>query len=181
MDGVGRLVDRIKNPADEVTIHVVGKYVGYEDSYKSLNEALYHGGFKHRLRVNIRWVEAEALEQPGGEQLLDGADGILVPGGFGDRGTRGMMRAADDRARARHPLLRHLLRLPVGGGRVRPPRLRPRRRRLDGVRARDAEQRHLQAARPARRRRPGRDDAPRVVPVRAESRARRRARCTARP
>jgi CTP synthase len=89
------LVDRIKNPHDEITIHVVGKYVGYEDSYKSLNEALYHGGFKHRLRVNIRWVEAEALEQPGGEQLLDGADGILVPGGFGDRGTRGMMRAAE--------------------------------------------------------------------------------------
>jgi CTP synthase len=89
------LVDRIKNPADEITIHVVGKYVGYEDSYKSLNEALYHGGFKHRLRVNIRWVEAEALEQPGGEQLLDGASGILVPGGFGDRGTRGMMRAAE--------------------------------------------------------------------------------------
>jgi CTP synthase len=89
------LVDRIKNPAGEITIHVVGKYVGYEDSYKSLNEALYHGGFKHRLKVNIRWVEAEALEQPGGEQLLDGADGILVPGGFGDRGTRGMMRAAE--------------------------------------------------------------------------------------
>ncbi|MDQ3421722.1 MAG: CTP synthase [Acidobacteriota bacterium] len=95
MDGWADLVDRIKNPKDELTIHVVGKYVGYEDSYKSLNEALYHGGFKHRLRVNIRWVEAEALEQPGGEQLLDGADGILVPGGFGDRGTRGMMRAAE--------------------------------------------------------------------------------------
>jgi CTP synthase len=94
MDAWVDLVDRIKNPGDDVTIHVVGKYVGYEDSYKSLNEALYHGGFKHRLRVNIRWVEAEALEQPGGEQLLDGADGILVPGGFGDRGTRGMMRAA---------------------------------------------------------------------------------------
>jgi CTP synthase len=89
------LVDRIRNPVDELTIHVVGKYVGYEDSYKSLNEALYHGGFKHRLKINIRWVEAEALEQPGGEQLLDGADGILVPGGFGDRGTRGMMRAAE--------------------------------------------------------------------------------------
>jgi CTP synthase len=95
MAGWTDLVDRIKNPKDELTIHVVGKYVGYEDSYKSLNEALYHGGFKHRLRVNIRWVEAEALEQPGGEQLLDGADGILVPGGFGDRGTRGMMRAAE--------------------------------------------------------------------------------------
>jgi CTP synthase len=94
MDEWVDLVDRIKHPTDEVTIHVVGKYVGYEDSYKSLNEALYHGGFKHRLRVNIRWVEAEALEQAGGEQLLDGADGILVPGGFGDRGTRGMMRAA---------------------------------------------------------------------------------------
>jgi CTP synthase len=94
MDAWIDLVDRIKNPVDDVTIHVVGKYVGYEDSYKSLNEALYHGGFKHRLRVNIRWVEAEALEQPGGEQLLDGAHGILVPGGFGDRGTRGMMRAA---------------------------------------------------------------------------------------
>jgi CTP synthase len=95
MDAWIDLVDRIKNPSDEITIHVVGKYVGYEDSYKSLNEALYHGGFKHRLRVNIRWVEAEALEQPGGEQLLDGAHGILVPGGFGDRGTRGMMRAAE--------------------------------------------------------------------------------------
>ena len=95
MAGWTDLVDRIRNPSDDITIHVVGKYVGYEDSYKSLNEALYHGGFRHRLRVNIRWVEAEALEQPGGEQLLDGADGILVPGGFGDRGTRGMMRAAE--------------------------------------------------------------------------------------
>jgi CTP synthase len=88
------LVSRIKNPLDEITVHVVGKYVGYEDSYKSLNEALYHGGFPHRLKVNIKWVEAEALEAENGESLLDGADGILVPGGFGDRGTRGMMKAA---------------------------------------------------------------------------------------
>jgi CTP synthase len=95
MEAWSDLVDRIRHPADDITIHVVGKYVGYEDSYKSLNEALYHGGFKHRLRVNIRWVEAEALEQPGGAQLLEGANGILVPGGFGDRGTRGMMRAAE--------------------------------------------------------------------------------------
>jgi CTP synthase len=88
------LVSRIKNPLDEITIHVVGKYVGYEDSYKSLNEALYHGGFSHRLKVNIRWIEAEALEEREGVSLLDDADGILVPGGFGDRGTRGMMKAA---------------------------------------------------------------------------------------
>jgi CTP synthase len=88
------LVNRIKNPKDEITIHVVGKYVGYEDSYKSLNEALYHGGFPHRLKVNIKWIEAEALEEPNGSSLLDEADGILVPGGFGNRGTRGMMIAA---------------------------------------------------------------------------------------
>ena len=95
MEAWDDLVDRIQHPDDEITIHVVGKYVGYEDSYKSLNEALYHGGFAHRLRVNIHWVESEALEAPGGERLLDGADGILVPGGFGNRGTRGMMRAAE--------------------------------------------------------------------------------------
>jgi CTP synthase len=88
------LVNRIKNPVDDITIHVVGKYVGYEDSYKSLNEALYHGGFQQRLKVNIKWIEAEALEEPSGAALLDNADGILVPGGFGNRGTRGMMRAA---------------------------------------------------------------------------------------
>jgi CTP synthase len=89
------LVKKIKDPDDELTIHVVGKYTGYEDSYKSLNEALYHGGFANRLRINIQWVESEALEHEGGTRLLDRADGILVPGGFGSRGTRGMMRAAE--------------------------------------------------------------------------------------
>ena len=85
----------IKHPADEITIHVVGKYTGYEDSYKSLNEALYHGGFANRTRINIQWVESEALEQEGGTRLLDGAHAVLVPGGFGSRGTRGMMKAAE--------------------------------------------------------------------------------------
>jgi len=89
------LVDRIKNPTREVTIHVVGKYTGYEDSYKSLNEAVYHSGFAHRAKVTLHWVEAEALEREGGTDLLAGADGILVPGGFGSRGTRGMMKAAE--------------------------------------------------------------------------------------
>jgi CTP synthase len=89
------LIDRIKNPVDELTIHVVGKYTGYEDSYKSLNEAVYHGGFAHRLKVRLNWVEAEALEKEGGTSLLQGAHGILVPGGFGSRGTRGMMKAAE--------------------------------------------------------------------------------------
>ena len=88
------LVEGIKHPTSQVTVHVVGKYVGYEDSYKSLNEALYHGGFGQGVGVTIKWIEAEALEQEGGEQLLADADGILVPGGFGDRGSRGMMVAA---------------------------------------------------------------------------------------
>jgi CTP synthase len=74
---------------------VVGKYTGYEDSYKSLNEAVYHGGFAHRASVKLNWVEAEALEKEGGAALLAGADAILVPGGFGSRGTRGMMKAAE--------------------------------------------------------------------------------------
>src|SRR4026209_1260207 len=74
------LVRRIKSPAGEITIHVVGKYVGYEDSYKSLNEALYHGGFPHRVKVNIKWVEAEALEEPNGESLIADADRTPRPG-----------------------------------------------------------------------------------------------------
>jgi CTP synthase len=94
-DAWQELVHRIKNPLDELTIHVVGKYTGYEDSYKSLNEAVFHGGFAHRLKINLNWVEAEALEKEGGAQLLENSHGILVPGGFGSRGTRGMMKAAE--------------------------------------------------------------------------------------
>ena len=89
------LVERVQHPKDEITIHFVGKYVEYEDSYKSINEALYHGGFKHRLKVRLQWVEAEALEQPDGLRLLEDAVGILVAPGFGDRGSRGMMAAAE--------------------------------------------------------------------------------------
>ena len=89
------LVHRIKHPVDDLTIHVVGKYTGYEDSYKSLNEAVFHGGFANRLNVRLNWVEAEALEKEGSSSLLEGAHGILVPGGFGTRGTRGMMKAAE--------------------------------------------------------------------------------------
>jgi CTP synthase len=89
------LVERIRNPKDELTLHFVGKYVEYEDSYKSINEALYHGGFRHRLKVKLKYVEAEALEQQDGHRLLDDAVGILVAPGFGDRGSRGMMAAAE--------------------------------------------------------------------------------------
>ena len=102
MESWDELVERIRNPAGEVTVHVVGKYVGYEDSYKSLNEALSHAGFAHRLQVRIEWVEAEALES-GDCGPLGEADGILVPGGFGSRGSRGMLRAAGVARRRRIP------------------------------------------------------------------------------
>ncbi|MGE0043435.1 MAG: CTP synthase [Vicinamibacterales bacterium] len=95
MQAWDELLERIQHPVDELTVHVVGKYTGYEDSYKSLNEALYHGGFAHRVKINIQWVEAEALEADGGMSLLEGATAVLVPGGFGTRGTRGMMKAAE--------------------------------------------------------------------------------------
>ena len=88
------LVERIQHPDNELTIHFVGKYVEYEDSYKSINEALHHGGFRHRVKVRINYIEAEALEQDGGRRLLEDSVGILVAPGFGDRGSRGMMEAA---------------------------------------------------------------------------------------
>ncbi|MGH9649893.1 MAG: CTP synthase, partial [Terriglobales bacterium] len=90
------LVHRVYNPKDEVSIALVGKYVEYEDSYKSLKEALVHGALAHNLRANLVWIEAEGLETKdpadrSWEAQLEGYDGILVPGGFGKRGIAGML------------------------------------------------------------------------------------------
>ncbi|MFB3827503.1 MAG: CTP synthase [Bryobacteraceae bacterium] len=93
LDRWKEMVHRLKNPKDQVTIGLVGKYVEYEDSYKSLKEALLHGGLAHELKVNIRWIEAEDIVGPDREQRLEGYDGILVPGGFGKRGVEGMINA----------------------------------------------------------------------------------------
>jgi CTP synthase len=98
-----RLLERIRNPKGEVTIGIVGKYVSFEDSYKSLNEAMSHGGFAHQVKVVRRWVEAEDLEQGDVDRKLAGVDGILVPGGFGTRGTGGMVAAAEFARRTRTP------------------------------------------------------------------------------
>jgi CTP synthase len=87
------LVERIKHPADEVTIGIVGKYVAYEDSYKSLNEALLHGGVASNLKVRLRWIEAEDMVNGRLEAELSQVDGVLVPGGFGVRGVAGMIEA----------------------------------------------------------------------------------------
>jgi CTP synthase len=85
------IVDRFQNPEGEVTIGVVGKYIGLQDAYKSLNEALVHGGMANRVKVNIRWIDAELFEKDDAEiaALLEPMHGILVPGGFGERGAEG--------------------------------------------------------------------------------------------
>jgi CTP synthase len=85
------MLDRMKNPSGEVRIGLVGKYVEYEDSYKSLKEALLHGGIAHNVSVNIHWIEAERLIWPDCARELEAYDAILVPGGFGKRGTEGMI------------------------------------------------------------------------------------------
>jgi len=87
------MLERMQNPEDEVEIGLVGKYVEYEDSYKSLKEALLHGALAHRLKVNIHWIESEALAWPDCAEALERYDGILVPGGFGKRGVEGMINA----------------------------------------------------------------------------------------
>jgi CTP synthase len=87
------MVEKVKKPAGQVDIGLVGKYVGYEDSYKSLKEALLHGGLAHNAKVNIHWIEAEGLLEPDWERQLSPYDGILVPGGFGKRGIEGMIQA----------------------------------------------------------------------------------------
>jgi CTP synthase len=88
------LLDNIHNPVDEVRIGVVGKYVQLEDAYKSLREALVHGGLPHNLRTVIEWIEAEEIDSVAtAAQRLAHVDGILVPGGFGKRGIQGMIHA----------------------------------------------------------------------------------------
>ncbi len=87
------MIDRLRHPVDEVTIGIIGKYVDYEDSYKSLKEALLHGGLGHRLTVGLRWVEAEGIMAETAERQLGDLDGIVVPGGFGLRGIEGMIEA----------------------------------------------------------------------------------------
>ena len=92
------VVESFLHPKEEVTIGIVGKYVNLADSYKSLNEALAHGGISNDCRVNLRFVDSEKIEKVEIGGLLDGVDGILVPGGFGSRGIEGMI-AAVRRAR----------------------------------------------------------------------------------
>ncbi len=94
MSGWRRIAERIHNPEGEVTIAVVGKYTELKDAYKSLIEALTHGGFANNVRVKLDWIEAEIFENEDPAPFLEHVHGILVPGGFGQRGAEGKIRAA---------------------------------------------------------------------------------------
>jgi CTP synthase len=94
LDDWENLIKKIKAPRHSVTIAVVGKYVDLTESYKSLNEALYHGGIANDCRVNLNFVDSEKLDSGTCDQLLADADGILVPGGFGERGIEGKICSA---------------------------------------------------------------------------------------
>ncbi|MCI0445174.1 CTP synthase [bacterium] len=93
LEALEKLMERIRNPKNEVKIGVVGKYVELEDSYKSLYEALYHGGAANDSKVKIQWIEAEKILPENAAEMLGEMDGILVPGGFGLRGIPGMIHA----------------------------------------------------------------------------------------
>jgi CTP synthase len=88
-----KIVKKLKKPKTSTTIAIVGKYVDLEDSYKSLNEALCHGGLANEARVNLRFVDSECIEKEGLGDTLSDVEGILVPGGFGDRGIEGKIEA----------------------------------------------------------------------------------------
>ncbi len=88
------IMHRIKEPEGEVTIAIVGKYTGLRDAYKSLNEALVHGGIANTVKVNLDWIESEIFEKEDPAPYLQGVHGILVPGGFGERGSEGKIKAA---------------------------------------------------------------------------------------
>ena len=93
--------ERIRNPEGDVTIAIVGKYTGMKDAYKSLIEALSHGGIANKVKVNLDWIESEVFENEDPAPFLEHVNGILVPGGFGQRGAEGKIRAAQF-ARERH-------------------------------------------------------------------------------
>ena len=89
-----KISSRVHSPEGEVTIGIVGKYMGLKDAYKSLSEALAHGGIANNVRVKLDWIDSEVFEREDPAPFLEQVDGILVPGGFGERGTLGKIRAA---------------------------------------------------------------------------------------
>ena len=100
-----QITNAIARHEGEVTIAIVGKYTGLKDAYKSLVEALHHGGIANTVKVNLEWIEADTLEGVNPAQRLDWVDGVLVPGGFGQRGSEGMISAAEFARERKVPFL----------------------------------------------------------------------------
>ncbi len=179
------IMDRLRSPEGEVTIGVVGKYMGLRDAYKSLTEALVHGGIANRVKVNVRWIEGELFEDPAADIAaeLEPMHGILVPGGFGERGTEGMIEAVRFARNREVPFFGICLGMQmacvegarntagIAQARLVGVRRDARARRRPDHRMED-EPRHDRAAR--RRRRQGRDDAARRLSRAARRQQRRR-------
>ena len=104
------VAERLHNPEGEVTIAVVGKYTGLLDAYKSLMEALNHGGMANRVKVKIEWIESEVFEKQDPSPYLEKVHGILVPGGFGERGSEGKILGCTFCPRKENSLFRNLFR-----------------------------------------------------------------------
>jgi len=118
------IVRKIKEPRNEVNIAIAGKYVGLKDSYKSLMEALGHGGIANDCSVKITWIDSEEVEANGAEKYLSDADGILVPGGFGYRGIEGKILSVKYAREKNDTLFRNMSRHAVRRNRIRPQYLR---------------------------------------------------------
>ena len=150
---------------DTVKIALVGKYVALQDAYLSVAEALRHSGFHHDCKVDIDWVDSELLtDDATARERLGGADGILIPGGFGGRGIEGKIRAARVAREQRIPYLGVCLGMQVAVMEFGRHVAGHGRRQLDRVRSRDAASGHRPAARAEGGHRPRRDDAPRRRP-----------------
>ena len=176
-----KLVTSLEHPKSEVTIGMVGKYVDLTESYKSLTEALTHAGIHTGAKVNIEYLDSEVIDAEG-TAGLDHLDAILIPGGFGVRGTEGKIKAIRARARRADPVPRHLPRHAVGHHRVRAAPLRAHRRQQHRVRSRHAASgrgAHHRMAGPRRQSREahgqvghGRHDAARIAALPGRARAR---------
>ncbi len=141
MDRWEEVSNRLHNPEGEVTIAIVGKYTGLKDAYKSLIEALYHGGLANKVKVNLDWIEAEVFESEDPAPYLEKVHGILVPGGFGERGAEGKILQRSSLVNARFltsvsalackwlALKQHVISL-VSKTHLRPSSVRPRSRLL---------------------------------------------------
>ncbi len=136
------MVTRVLEPHERVRIAVVGKYTDFVDSYKSVQEALIHGGIANDVGVDIQWLSSDDFTAPDrAAEILATYHGLLVPGGFGVRGVDGMVEAIRHARELGPAVLRHLPRHADGDHRVRAQRLRPRRQPLVGVRARVRQRR----------------------------------------